>query len=130
MTSTAQATARVERLLDAIELIHDNRRQEAIPLLRSLISEDKDYEDAWLWMSVAVESIDQSILCLDNVLRINPKNAEAAGALYRLRALELQDERKRASLRFYRDSAFTTLWMLIALVMVAIVHTYWNMPGQ
>lgn len=128
MTSSAQASARIERLLDAIELIHANRRQEAVPLLRGLISEDKDYEDAWLWMSVAVDSMDQSILCLDNVLRINPNNAQAAGALYRLRALELQDERKRASLRFYRDSAFTALWMLIAGIMFAIVHTYWNMP--
>ena len=58
-----------------------NQRDEARALLRDLISEDSDFEEAWLWLSVAVELLDQSSLCLDNVLRVNPENLQAAGAL-------------------------------------------------
>ncbi len=117
-------TTHIDRLLDAIELIQSNHRAEAVPLLRSLISENQNFEEAWLWMSVAVESIDQSVICLENVLRVNPKNWQAAGALYRLREAEVASQSKRSSLRFYRDMAFSSLYFMIAMVMVAIVLTY------
>src|SRR5687768_3897102 len=81
---------RISRLLDAIDLVHENQRDEARRVLRELIGEDGDFEDAWLWMSVAVDSLDQSSLCLDNVLRVNPRNLEAAGALYRIREPEMK----------------------------------------
>ena len=61
--------ARIDRLLDAVDLLREDRRPEAIRILRELIREDGDFEDAWLWMSVAVDSVDQSAVCLDNVLR-------------------------------------------------------------
>lgn len=113
MSYEDEAAARLEQLLDAIDFIKEDRRQEALPILRSLIRENKDHEEAWLWMSVAVESIDQSILCLDNVLRINPQNIIAAGALYRLRRDEMASEKRRAQLRGYRDLAVGVLWFLI-----------------
>src|SRR5215475_3580624 len=104
MTDHEEAAAyRIDRLLDAIELVKADRRAEARHLLRGLIGEDNDFEDAWLWMSVAVDSLDQSSICLDNVLRINTKNVEAAGALYRIRIPEMAMERRRARLRLYRD---------------------------
>lgn len=117
-------TTHIDRLLDAIELIQANQRADAVPLLRSLISENQNFEEAWLWMSVAVESIDQSIICLENVLRVNPHNWQAAGALYRLREAEIASQRKRATLRFYRDMAFSSFYLLVGLVMVAIVLSY------
>ncbi|MEL7235027.1 MAG: hypothetical protein AAGK74_11045, partial [Chloroflexota bacterium] len=60
MTVNEQSTHRIDRLLDAIDLIKEDRREEARVLLRQLINEDGNFEDAWLWMSVAVDSIDQS----------------------------------------------------------------------
>jgi hypothetical protein len=120
---TTDAT-HIDRLLDAIELIQANQRADAVPLLRNLISENQNFEEAWLWMSVAVDSIDQSVICLENVLRVNPQNWQAAGALYRLREAEVASQSKRASLRFYRDMAFTALYLLIVFSMVAIVVTY------
>lgn len=124
MTAGNGNTTHIDRLLDAIELIQSNQRADAVPLLRSLIYENQNFEEAWLWMSVAVDSIDQSIICLENVLRVNPHNWQAAGALYRMREAEIASQRKRAVLRFYRDIAFTSLYMLIAFVMVAIVFSY------
>jgi predicted Zn-dependent protease len=64
MSSDTQAdpTNKIDRLLDAIELVKADRRETAQPILRDLISEDSDFEDAWLWMSLVVENLDQSIL--------------------------------------------------------------------
>ena len=111
--------ARIDRLLDAIELVKANRRAEARHLLRDLIHDNTNFEDAWLWMSVAVDSLDQSSICLDNVLRINPQNAEAARALYRISIPEIQMLKRRNRLRFYRDLALTTLWALIGMILTA-----------
>jgi hypothetical protein len=115
----AAAHARIDRLLDAIELVKANRRGEARHVLRDLIREDNDFEDAWLWMSVAVDSLDQSSICLDNVLRVNPRNADAAGALYRISIPEREVEKRRNRLRLYRDLAQTFFWFLILLILLS-----------
>ena len=117
------SAARIDRLLDAIELVKTNRRAEARHLLRDLIGEDGNFEDAWLWMSVAVDSLDQSSICLDNVLRVNPRNIDAAGALYRIRIPEMEMERRRSRLRFYRDFALSSMWFVIVLVLAAAFLT-------
>ncbi|MEP7290594.1 MAG: hypothetical protein ABI835_02375 [Chloroflexota bacterium] len=113
--------ARIDRLLDAIELVKTNRRAEARHVLRDLIHENTNFEDAWLWMSVAVDSLDQSSICLDNVLRVNPKNAEAAGALYRISIPEREMEKRRSRLRLYRDFAMTALWIVIGIILTVAV---------
>ncbi len=115
----AAAAHRIDRLLDAIELLKADRRAEARHLLRDLIGEDNDFEDAWLWMSVAVDSLDQSSICLDNVLRINTKNVEAAGALYRIRIPEMEMERRRSRLRLYKDFATGGMWFVIAVILIS-----------
>jgi hypothetical protein len=123
--STEDTSAeRIDRLMDAIELVKANRMDEARHLLRELIREDNDFEDAWLWMSVTVDSLDQSSLCLDNVLRVNPSNHEAAGALYRIRIPEMQMERRRARLHFYRDMALICMWLLVMLSLYGVFATY------
>lgn len=109
------ATDRVDRLLDAIELIKMNQNDKARALLKTIIREDSDSEDAWLWMSVVVENLDQSIVCLDNVLRINPNNWQAAGALHRLRESELVMQKRRSQLRFYRDLSYIGM-LIVALL--------------
>jgi len=119
---TDQATAdRVERLLDAIDLIKRNETQQARVLLRSIIQEDSNFEDAWLWMSVVVDVLDQSIVCLDNVLRINPDNWQAAGALHRLRESELLMQKRRSRLRFYRDLSSMGMMLLVIYWLVSFV---------
>jgi hypothetical protein len=115
---------KIDRLLDAIELVKADKRLEAMPLLRQLIQEDSNFEDAWLWMSVAVENIDETIICLDNVLRINPNNANAATALYRLHQAEAEAERERSRLRQLRDWAFTSFWALIFFIIMAVCAAY------
>lgn len=115
--STEPPRHQVDRLLDAIELVEADQRAEARALLRDLIREDGDFEHAWLWMSVAVDTIDQSSVCLDNVLRINPANHQAAGALQRLRAPEYEMRQRRSNTAFYRDASFVLLWGFIFVLL-------------
>jgi hypothetical protein len=123
MTGTETAT-KIDRLLDAIELVKANKRDDACEILRQLIHEHNNFEDAWLWMSVAVDNLDQSSICLDNVLRVNPDNAQAAGALFRLRETELLQEKKRSRLQFYRDSSLGLMWLMVIVLLYAVVFTY------
>jgi tetratricopeptide (TPR) repeat protein len=46
-------------------------------VLRKLLSEDNHNEQAWLLFSQVAEKPEHEILCLNNVLKINPKNAQA-----------------------------------------------------
>lgn len=124
MSDQEAASERIDRLLDAMDLVREDRRDEARHLLRDLIREDNNFEDAWLWMSVAVDSLDQSSICLDNVLRVNPANLEAAGALYRIRVPELEQEKQRARLRLRRDLAIAGMWALVLIVLFAVLLTY------
>ncbi len=128
MTTYDQATHRIDRLLDAIDMVKDDQREEARALLRELIGEDSNFEDAWLWMSVAVDSLDQSSVCLDNVLRVNPYNHYAAGALYRIREPEIKMQRVRSRLLFVRDSAYTLMWVIIAGIIIAVMFLYTTLP--
>ncbi len=121
---TEDATGRIDRLLDAIDLIKEDRHDEARVLLRELTREHNDFEDAWLWLSVVVDSLDQSEYCLDNALRVNPNNAQAAAALYRLRESEMVMERRRARLRFYRDFCTGLMWVLVVGMLYAVLFSY------
>jgi hypothetical protein len=115
-------TTRVDRLLDAIEMIKQDKREEARHMLRELIHEDNDFEDAWLWMSVAVDTLDQSTLCLDNVLRVNPNNLEAAGALYRLLESTMRVERRRQRLKWAYDLCNMLFWLLFIGLLATLYY--------
>jgi hypothetical protein len=124
MSEQEAAADRVDRLMDAIDLLKEDRRKEAVGVLRGLIREDNDFEDAWLWMSVAVDSLDQSSICLDNVLRINPQNGEAAGALHRIRGPEMLLEKRRSRIRMYRDFAMIGMWLMVVSLLYAMLFTF------
>ncbi len=110
----------IDRLLDAVDHIREGDRQAARPILQQLIRDDSDFEDAWLWMSVAVEHVDQSMVCLENVLRVNPRNVYAINALARLRANDMMEERQRNRLQWLRDSFLGLFWLLVAGVMLVL----------
>ena len=122
--ASAEAASRIDRLMDAVELVKADQRREAIVILRELIREDNDFEDAWLWMSVAVDSLDQSSICLDNVLRVNPANYNAASALHRIRTPEMEMEKLRGRIRMYRDLAFGGFWLLVFILLYSLLFTF------
>ena len=118
------ADSRIDRLLDAIDLVKENRLDEAHNLLRVLVHEDNDFEAAWMWLSLTVDSLDQSSLCLDNVLRVNPDNAQAARALYRIRMPEIAMQKQHLRLRFFRDLSLTSMWILALALLYQMLILY------
>lgn len=117
----------VERLFDAIEHLKADRRADARGVLREIIAENSDFEDAWLWMSLAVDTLDQSAVCLDNALRVNPSNARAAAALSALREGDLVLSVRRGRYKLFHDLSLTSLWLLVVVSLCAALATFGSM---
>jgi tetratricopeptide (TPR) repeat protein len=58
------------------------QKQEARQVLLRVTELDEENEQAWLWLSAAVESIEERRICLENVLTINPHNRHAQSGLH------------------------------------------------
>lgn len=72
----------VEAMLNAaVAALKANRKLEARQLLEQVINIDERNEQAWLWLSGCVDSLEDQELCLQNVLDINPNNQKARKGL-------------------------------------------------
>lgn len=73
-------------LNQAVVAAKAGRKAEARRLLETLLDADERNEQAWLWLSDVVESDEERIICLKNVLTINPDNEMARKGLAALGA--------------------------------------------
>lgn len=69
---------------EGISAYRAGRREEAHALLMRAVEIDQYNEQAWLWLSAVVESVDEQRTCLENVLTINPGNERAKQGLQML----------------------------------------------
>jgi hypothetical protein len=83
------------RLGKAIQAIRDKDYDTGRERLREILVGDPDNELAWLWMSHALQTWPERRLCLEQVLRINPKNDAARRGLIWLEARSREDEATR-----------------------------------
>ena len=74
MTENAQAD---ELLWRGIAAAKAGRKEHARQILMSVVELDERNELAWLWLSGAVDSLENRRVCIENVLAINPDNASA-----------------------------------------------------
>lgn len=93
-------------------------------MLREIIAENSDFEDAWLWMSLAVDTLDQSVVCLDNALRVNPGNSRALAALLRLREGDMVLVGRRGRYKLFRDLSVTSMWLLVIISLCSALATF------
>ena len=70
----------------AIAAVQGGHKAEARHLLESVLDADERNEKAWLWLGSVVDSDEERIICLENVLTINPNNEMARKGLAVLRA--------------------------------------------
>ena len=70
-----------ELLRRGIAAVKAGNKQEAKSLLLQVVDLDERNEQAWLWLSGLVESMDDKRTCLENVLAINPANTPAQAGL-------------------------------------------------
>jgi len=64
-------------LVQGAQALVAGRREEARDLLLSYVEQDDKSEEAWLWLSGAVDDPDDIQVALENCLAINPDNANA-----------------------------------------------------
>ncbi len=79
MPTSAQVA---ELLRHGIAAAKAGRKQEARQLLFQVTELDEQNEQAWLWLSGVVESLEDRRVCLENVLAINPHNTHAQAGLH------------------------------------------------
>ncbi len=73
-----------ETLTQAIVALKAGRKTEARRLLEAILAADRRNEQAWLWMSGVVDTDAERIVCLENVLTLNPYNERARKGLEQL----------------------------------------------
>src|SRR5262245_3557640 len=75
----------VQMLYDGAVAVTQGRRAEAQELLMRVIELDENNEQAWLWLSGAVEDPADQQIALENVLALNPNNRAAQEGIRWLR---------------------------------------------
>jgi tetratricopeptide (TPR) repeat protein len=81
----SEAEASVQAWLkEGITAVKKGDRIQGRELLEKVLAADERNEQAWLWLSGAVDSAEERQICLENVLAINPDNALAQNGLARL----------------------------------------------
>ena len=73
-----------QRIQQALKALRAGRKEEARSILLSVVDEQEDNERAWLYLSAAVETLEEQQICLENVLAINPTNEKARQGLERV----------------------------------------------
>ncbi len=68
----------------AITAYKAKQKSQARELLMQAVDMDDKHEQAWLWLSAVVDSVEDQQVCLENVLTINPKNDRARKGLEEL----------------------------------------------
>lgn len=72
------AAANVDGLVEqGKRALREGNKVEAQAFLMKAVELDQYHEDAWLWLSSAVDTEEEQRTCLDNVLIINPDNQQA-----------------------------------------------------
>ena len=84
-SNVAMVTPEIEqRIQQALKALRAGRKEEARSILLSVVDEQEDNERAWLYLSAAVETLEEQQICLENVLAINPANEKARQGLERV----------------------------------------------
>lgn len=75
--------ANIENVLQAaIRALQERKdKNEARALLEKVLEKDDNNPEAWLWMSVTVDDPEEKIICLQNVLTLDPNNTKARKGL-------------------------------------------------
>lgn len=95
----------VSRLLSAgVEAVKQERLEHARELLYQVIDLDDRNEKAWLWLSGVVPGIEERIVCLENVLAINPYHQLAREGLRHLQAQRREMGTGPSAARKIRDA--------------------------
>jgi tetratricopeptide (TPR) repeat protein len=75
-----------EKLAQAITAAQAGHKTEARQLLVEIVQADDKQAEAWWWLNEVVDSLEDKVVCLENVLTLNPANESAQAKLAEVRA--------------------------------------------
>ncbi|GAB4467510.1 MAG: hypothetical protein Kow00124_00500 [Anaerolineae bacterium] len=79
------ASAEIDRLYrEGVAALRAGDKQAAREKLMKVVELDETHEQAWLWLSACVTAREEQIICLENVLTINPTNPHALKGLRKI----------------------------------------------
>jgi len=64
-------------LVDGARAIQNGKHEEGQSLLMQYVEKDEESEEAWLWLSGALDDPNDIEVALDNCLSLNPNNLRA-----------------------------------------------------
>ncbi len=79
-----------DQIKQAVAALKAGRKAEARSLLEGIVEQDQHHEQAWFYLSAAVDSLEEQEICLENVLAVNPQNVKAQQGLASLRQKKQQ----------------------------------------
>jgi hypothetical protein len=74
-----------EQVKQAVSAFKAGRKAEARSILESVVEQNQQHEEAWLYLSALVDSLEEQEICLENVLALNPNNPKAKRGLETVR---------------------------------------------
>ncbi len=92
MTASSETAELLQR---GIAAARAGRKVEASRLLMQVVERDEHNEQAWLWLSGVVDSLDDRRVCLENVLALNPNHSAALAGLRHLDQAAAAEARSR-----------------------------------
>jgi hypothetical protein len=69
------------QLVAAVRFARQGDKARARSLLEEILKQERTNEQAWIWMASVVDSPKERRVCIERVIKINPKNAPAQAAL-------------------------------------------------
>jgi hypothetical protein len=118
---------RATRMKDAIEAIKEGDKIRGRKIMAQILSDNPKNEDAWLWLSRAVEDEEQQQECLERVVKINPRNEIAYRRLSELQGTKWEishSSQKKGSINILLvSSLILLLGVLIAIGIFVLNRT-------
>lgn len=107
MTTTPETETYLQLGIAALKA---DKRDEARELLTQAIEQDESNEQAWLWLSAAVNTTEDKQICLENVLALNPGNESAKLGLSKLSDPISTKDHQVIKPEFIQKSSYDDIW--------------------
>ena len=119
-------------LNQGITALKAGRKAEARALLARLLQQDPRDEQAWLWLSGAVETDEERRRCLERALALNPGNQAARRGLARLSPGPLPQTTAQEKQGYWVMAGGIVMFGMacILLVALAVISEAWYIPKK
>jgi len=83
-----------EMLSRGVATLKSGQKADALRILKTVVEQDSDNVNAWLWLAASVSTPGETLSCLNRVLALDPHNAKALAGIQWANA-ELERERSK-----------------------------------